>query len=82
VDTVSIDEVIRVGAAFDKRRVFPMWFLWHDRYYRVKAVTYTWCTNQGIAKLHHYSVTDGANLYELQFNTSTLEWVLGKVSSG
>lgn len=82
METVSVDESIRVGAAFDNSRVMPMWFRWHGRYYRVKTVTSTWHTDQGIARLHHYCVTDGANLYELQFNTSTLEWMLGKVCAG
>lgn len=81
VETVSIDEGIRVGVAFDGRRVFPMWFWWRNRYYKIKAVTYTWRTNQGLARLHHYSVTDGDNLYELQFNTDTLEWTLSKVGA-
>ena len=79
METESIDEVIRVGVAFDGRRVFPMWFMWRNRYYRVKAVNYTWRTNLGIARLHHYSVTDGANLYELQFNADTLELTLCNV---
>ena len=82
METVSVDESIRVGVAFDNRRVMPVWFRWRDRYYRVKAITYTWCTDLGIARLHHYSVTDGANLYELQFNTTTLEWTLGRVCAG
>ncbi|MCE5199419.1 MAG: DUF6504 family protein [Armatimonadota bacterium] len=82
METVSVDESIRVGVAFDSGKVMPMWFLWRDRYYRIKTVTYTWCTDQGASRLHHYSVTDGANMYELQFNTNTLEWVLGKVCAG
>ena len=80
METASIDESIRVGAAFNNRRVMPVWFMWRGRYYKVKSVTYTWRTNQGIARVHHYSVSDGDNLYELLFNTDTLEWTLGKVS--
>jgi len=79
VETVSVEEGIRVGVAFDSRRVRPVWFRWKNRYYRVKATTYTWSTSHGAARLHHYSVTDGANTYELKFNTSTLEWTLSKV---
>lgn len=79
METTSIDEGIRVGAAFNNRRIMPVWFMWRGRYYRVRAVTYTWRTDQGIVRVHHYSVSDGDNLYELQFNTDTLEWTLGKV---
>ena len=82
METTSVDESIRVGVAFDGGRALPVWFWWRNRYYKVKDVTYTWCTNLGIDRLHHYSVTDGANLYELKFNTTTLDWTLGKVCSG
>jgi len=82
METVVVDEMVRVGAAFDRRKVVPMWFMWRDRYYRVKSVAYSWDTSQGIAIVHHYSVTDGTNQYELLFNATTLEWTLGKVCAG
>jgi hypothetical protein len=82
VETVSIDENIRVGAAFDKRKVRPMWFLWRNRYYKVRTVNFTWKSNQGAARIHHYSVHDGNSAYELCFNSITLEWTLSKISMG
>lgn len=82
METVTVDENIRVGVAFDKRKVVPMWFMWRDRYYRVKSVAYAWDTSQGVSTLHHYSVTDGINMYELQFNATTLDWSLGQVCAG
>ncbi|MHB0997964.1 MAG: hypothetical protein ACYC27_01860 [Armatimonadota bacterium] len=78
---VTIEEDIRVGVAFDKRKIMPLWFKWRDRYYKVSAVNFTWSTNTGAAKLRHYSVTDGINTYELCFNSRTLEWMLGRVFS-
>ena len=79
METLHIDEEIRVEAAFDSRKVHPVWFMWRNRYYRVKSVNYTWMSVQGSAKLRHYSVTDGINTYELCFNSRTLEWTLGRV---
>ena len=79
METVTIDEEIRVGVAFDKGKARPIWFLWQGRYYKVKAVNFAWSSKQGNAKLRHYSVTDGANMYELCFNPITLEWMLSKV---
>ena len=79
MDTVSIDEDIRVGAAFDGRKVKPVWFRWRNRYFKVKTVNYTWSTSRGSTRLRHYSVTDGMNTYELQFDSTTLEWTLGRV---
>ena len=76
---VTIDEEIRVGVAFDNRKVLPTWFRWRNRYYKVRAVNFTWNSNRGAAELHHYAVTDGTNTYELCFNSRTLEWTLGRV---
>lgn len=82
MEAVAIEEEIRVCAAFDGRKVLPIWFRWRDRYYRVAEVNFTWSSNQGAAKLHHYAVTDGVNTYELYFNSRTLEWTLCRVCAG
>ena len=79
MDTVAIDENIRVGVAFDKRRVRPMWFLWRSQYHKVRTVNFTWRGSKGAAGLYYYSVTDENSTYELSFNSLTLEWVLCKV---
>lgn len=76
---VAINEGIRVGVAFDKCNLKPLWFKWRDRYYKINTVNFTWSTTQGVAKLRHYAVTDGTNTYELCFNARTLEWTLGRV---
>ena len=79
MEASTINEEVRVGVAFDSRKVQPVWFRWQNRYYKVKAVNFTWGSTQGAAKLHHYAVTDGVNTYELCFNARTLEWTLGRV---
>lgn len=78
---VTVDENIRVGVAFDGGRIVPMWFRWKDRYYKVKAVTFNWSSIEGSGKLRHFSVTDGINLYEICFNSRTLEWTLEKIAT-
>ena len=79
MEAVVINEDIRVAAAFSNRKVLPLWFLWRNRYYKVRSVNFAWSSNQGAAKLYHYAVTDGANTYELYFNARSLEWMLAKV---
>lgn len=79
METFTINENIRVGVAFDRRRVRPVWFLWRDRYHKVKAVNFTWRSSQGSTKLHHYSVSAGNRAYELSFNSITMEWTLCKI---
>jgi hypothetical protein len=82
MEATLIDESIRVGAAFENRRVLPVWFVWRNRRYKVERVCFTWHSNQGNSKIYHYSVTDGINTYELRFNSNTLEWSLGGVYAG
>ncbi len=82
METVTIDENIRVGVAFERGKAMPVWFLWRGRYYKVKYVNYSWTTDLGAARLHYFSVTDGANMYELCFNSTSLEWTLSKVCAG
>lgn len=81
MNAIKIDERIRVGAAFDSGNIKPMWFRWKDRYYKVKDIAYSWNTTNGEGKERHFTVSDGMNLFELCFNSRTMEWILDKVAS-
>jgi len=76
MDTTIIDEPVDVGAIFGKNKIRPKWFLWHGRKYPVKETTYTWQDTEGEAKIFHFTVTDGATLFELSLNQKTLAWRL------
>lgn len=80
MEMTNIQEEIRVGVAFDNRKVIPIWFRWRSRYYKVNKVCFNWSSDEGAAKLRHYSVTDGVNTYELCFNSRTLEWTLNTIT--
>ncbi len=71
----EIKEAIKVMAVFDKEMV-PVKFRWKGRVYPVKEVTYTWKSREGDASIVHFSVTDGATLYELSYNQSTMKWTI------
>jgi hypothetical protein len=77
----EINQHIKAGVVFDNNNVKPKWFIWNNRKYIIKKITYTWKTNQGEAILIHFSVTDGATLFELCMNQKNLEWTLEKVST-
>ncbi|MCQ4573783.1 MAG: hypothetical protein NOU37_00835 [Candidatus Brocadiales bacterium] len=84
-DTViaPINERVKVGAVFgDGEKIKPVWFKWNSRQHRIKSITYTWTSRQGRAVIHHFSVTDGANLYELLYNTENSVWELANVETG
>lgn len=86
----EVGEAIKVMAVFDKgaggaggargaRGVRPVKFRWNDRVYPVREITYTWKSREGSAPVLHFAVTDGATLFELSYNLSTMRWALEQV---
>ena len=74
---MPIDERIVAGVVFgDGRAIRPAWFRWGGRRIAVREITYTWVRREGRAVLHHFTVTDGATLYEIVYNTESSEWRL------
>lgn len=75
--SVTIGDPVRVGVVFGGQpNVRPVWFLWSGREVRVREITYTWRTREGRAVVHHFAVTDGANVYELRYDTEHMQWTL------
>ena len=76
----EINEPIEVGAVFQKAGVRPVWFLWKGRKYPVERVAYRWKERVGEAWVHSFSVFDGANTFELNYDSKLLQWKLGRVA--
>ncbi|HET6465075.1 MAG TPA: hypothetical protein VFH55_05625 [Nitrospiria bacterium] len=77
----AIGEPVKVGAVFDPEQTLqPKWFVWNHRKYSVDRVTFSWKVRDGQRVFHHFAVTDGANLYELTYESATLSWRLMAVS--
>jgi hypothetical protein len=77
----EVGEAIKVGAVFDPEQIIqPKWFVWNGRKYAIEKVTFTWKVRDGQKIFYHFAVTDGANLYELTYDASTLSWKLMAVS--
>ncbi len=77
----EIDEPIKVGVVFGAnciggKKIKPVWFIWKERQYHIKEVTYTWTNREGSTSVHYFSVTDGQNLYEIAYNTEAMVWML------
>ncbi|MBE9528518.1 MAG: hypothetical protein IME99_04695 [Proteobacteria bacterium] len=90
--TTEIKESIKVMAIFDSggsggsdgsgdSGVKPVRFKWRGRVYPVKEITYRWHSNLGAAPLIHFSVSDGATLFEITYNKSTLGWAIENVEA-
>jgi len=77
--TEEIQEQIFVDAVFTNSKIKPRWFIWKGRKHPVKEITYIWKDNQGEAPLVYFSVSDGANIYEIFFNQKNLNWYLARV---
>ena len=75
----EINEEIKVGAVFDDHKVIPKWFYWAKRKHEIKKIEHTWRAKDGEAGLIFFSVTAGANVYEIRLNQKTLEWHLEKI---
>jgi len=73
----KIKEAIIVAAVFGKEALIrPVWFVWRGQKYKIVKVTYSWIDSEGSARRYNFSVTDGANLYELCYNSKHLFWQL------
>jgi len=79
VDCLESSETIKVGAVFKGDQIVPKWFTWEGRKYIIKEINYNWLDKQGREKVHCFSVTDGANNYELSFHSEKTVWKLNKV---
>lgn len=76
----EINEPIEVGAVFRQTGVRPVWFVWKGRKYSVEQVTYRWKEKAGEVWVYFFSVFDGINTFELQYDSKLLHWKLGRVS--
>ncbi|MFQ5442768.1 MAG: hypothetical protein ACE5EB_08610 [Thermodesulfobacteriota bacterium] len=78
--TTIIGEPIKVIAVFDGG-IRPVRFKWNGRVYAVKEITYQWRSREGSAVRIHFSVFDGASLYELSYNQGTMKWSIEGVEA-
>jgi hypothetical protein len=79
----SIGEPVAVGAIFGTgARIKPSWFFFGGRKIRVERTNYHWTERQGMAVLHHFSVTGGGDVYHLVFSVEDLAWSLETIHHG
>ena len=76
---LDLCERINVGAVFSSGGVRPAWFMWRGRKYTVSEVAYAWESKEGMARLRHFSVVSGANVYCLAYNPLECSWEIRKV---
>jgi hypothetical protein len=72
----------RKGMPFPHHKIRPRSFVWHNREYEVGDITYVWRESIGDAFVYHFAVTESDNVFELCFNSSTMDWTLANVAHG
>jgi hypothetical protein len=71
----KLHDPVVVGAIFGHgTKVSPAWFLFGGQKIKVSCVNHVWIERQGLATLHHFSVSDGSDTFHLVMNSETLSW--------
>jgi hypothetical protein len=72
----KINEPVEVMVKFYKRKVFPAFFRWRQKTYRVEKVNLVHHEGHGEDKIYYFSVSDNGNFFRLAFSTRNLGWKL------
>jgi hypothetical protein len=68
---------VRLAAIFEPGQpIRPVWFELNRRQHKVLQTTYRWQDRIGETELLHFTVSDGAALYELIYNLDEQNWTL------
>ncbi len=78
-DPLSINEYIEAFASFKNGKIYPRAFIWKNKTYKIKEITYNWQQNQGQSIINYFSVNTSPNLYQLSFNNTSLSWKIDKI---
>jgi len=75
----ELNERIQVFAWFRNGKIIPRVFIWRDKKYRIKEITYNWQEKQGREVINYFSVSTGLDLYQISFNNTTLDWRINRI---
>jgi len=78
-DPDVINDRIEVLAWFKNAKIYPRIFIWRDRKYKIKTITYNWQERRGMELISYFSVSTGPNLYQISFNNTTFGWRINKI---
>lgn len=75
----TIAEPIAVAGVYQHFRFIPKKFKWGSREYLIDQITLISDIKDGGVKKRLYSVLSGLNLYRLEFNRETEQWLLQEI---
>ncbi|RKY30092.1 MAG: hypothetical protein DRP74_07670 [Candidatus Omnitrophota bacterium] len=74
-----LNQKIEVLAFFKGGKIYPRFFIWNNKKYKIKTITYNWQERQGKETINYFSVSTGAELYQISLNNTSLGWRLDKL---
>lgn len=82
-ENVKVYAIYREGTdrEFPHSKLRPVMFIWRNREYQVQDITYVWREAQGQSEVYHFTVSDGASVFELSYNAKALDWTISGVYS-
>lgn len=75
----NLNEKIQVLAWFRSGKITPCKFIWNNKEYPIKQVTYSWQERSGNEIITYFSISTGPDLYQISFNNIHFSWRLNKV---
>lgn len=76
----ELNEPIEVLAWFKKGKVYPQLFIWNNKNYKIKNITYNWQERRGQELISYFSAeTPESDLYQISFSNITFGWRIDKI---
>lgn len=73
------NERIDVLVWFQHAKIFPRRFIWNNKMYKIKKVTYRWQERHGQELVSCFSVSTGPDLYQISFSNASFSWKIDKI---
>ncbi|MDP2943690.1 MAG: hypothetical protein Q8N49_00225 [Candidatus Omnitrophota bacterium] len=78
-DHQNLNECIDVIAWFKGGKIYPRVFIWNNKRYKIKTITYNWQERNGKEVINYFSVDTRGDLYQISFNNTSYGWKLNKI---
>jgi len=79
VNYEDLNERIDCLALFKSSKIYPQKFIWKNKEYEIKTITYNWQERSGSEIIYYFSVSTGVDLYQISFNNTSLRWQIDKL---
>jgi hypothetical protein len=70
----KLNEPIEALVRFGAKEVFPTFFKWRGKTYKIEKLNLVHKERDGNDKIYYFSVSDDANFFRLAFFTRDLSW--------